>query len=47
MITHLQLKNFTAFSDLAIQLSPGINIVIGESGTSNTAVKEINHEAHS
>lgn len=47
MITNLQLQNFTAFTDLAIDFSPGINIVIGENGTGNTAFKEIPHEAHS
>lgn len=31
MITKLQLKNFTAFTELTIDFSPGINI-IGESG---------------
>lgn len=33
MITNLQLQKFTAFTDLAIDFSPGINIVIGENGT--------------
>lgn len=36
MITNLQLKNFTAFTKLAIDFSPGINIVIGENGTGKT-----------
>jgi energy-coupling factor transporter ATP-binding protein EcfA2 len=36
MITNLQLKNFTAFTELAIDFSPGINIVIGENGTGKT-----------
>lgn len=36
MITQLQLKNFTAFTELAIDFSPGINIVIGENGTGKT-----------
>tara|TARA_Y100001970_G_scaffold294169_1_gene447896 strand:+ start:12237 stop:12404 length:168 start_codon:yes stop_codon:yes gene_type:complete len=36
MITNLQLKNFTAFTDLVIDFSPGINIVIGENGTGKT-----------
>ena len=36
MITHLQLKNFTAFTELAIDFSPGINIIIGENGTGKT-----------
>lgn len=36
MITNLELKNFTAFTDLAIDFSPGINIIIGENGTGKT-----------
>lgn len=36
MIKHLQLKNFTAFTELAIDFSPGINIIIGENGTGKT-----------
>jgi energy-coupling factor transporter ATP-binding protein EcfA2 len=36
MITDLQLKNFTAFTALNINFSPGINIVIGENGTGKT-----------
>lgn len=47
MITNLQLQNFTAFTDLAIDFSPGINIVIGENGIGDAAFKEIPHEAHS
>lgn len=35
-IKQLQLKNFTAFADLSIEFSPGINIVIGENGTGKT-----------
>ncbi|EKT4522041.1 AAA family ATPase [Pseudomonas putida] len=36
MISSLQLKNFGAFADLAIDFSPGINIIIGENGTGKT-----------
>lgn len=36
MIKTLQLKNFTAFADLNIEFSAGINIVIGENGTGKT-----------
>ncbi len=36
MISSLQLKNFGAFNDLAIDFSPGINIIIGENGTGKT-----------
>ena len=36
MIKSLHLKNFTAFTDLAIDFSPRINIFIGENGTGKT-----------
>lgn len=36
MINQLQLKNFTAFTELAIDFSPRINIIIGENGTGKT-----------
>lgn len=36
MISSLQLKNFAAFSELAIDFSPGVNIIIGENGTGKT-----------
>lgn len=36
MITQLKLKNFAAFTELVIDFSPGINIIIGENGTGKT-----------
>lgn len=33
MITHLQLKNFMGFSDLNVEFSPKVNVIIGENGT--------------
>ena len=36
MITRLVLKNFTAFSDLSIDFSPRVNVIIGENGTGKT-----------
>ena len=36
MIKYLELKNFTAFSDLSIDFSPGINIIIGANSTGKT-----------
>ena len=36
MITNLTLKNFLAFTNLNNDLSPGINIIIGENGTGKT-----------
>jgi len=36
MIEKLHLKNFTAFDDLELKLSPKINVIIGENGTGKT-----------
>lgn len=36
MIKRLELKNFTAFNDLTLDLSPKINVIIGENGTGKT-----------
>jgi len=36
MIEHLELKNFTAFTGFALNLSPRINVIIGENGTGKT-----------
>jgi ABC-type hemin transport system ATPase subunit len=36
MITRLELKNFTAFTELDIDFSPKINVIIGENGNGKT-----------
>ena len=36
MIKSLKLKNFTAFTNLEMNFSPGINVIIGENGTGKT-----------
>jgi energy-coupling factor transporter ATP-binding protein EcfA2 len=36
MIERLELRNFTAFSNLSLDLSPKINVIIGENGTGKT-----------
>ncbi|MHC8367556.1 AAA family ATPase [Pseudomonas sp. ZT5P21] len=36
MITNLHFKNFTAFTELTMDFSPGINIIIGDNGTGKT-----------
>lgn len=36
MIERLELRNFTAFTGLALNLSPKINVIIGENGTGKT-----------
>ena len=38
MITQLKLKNFTAFSQLTVDFSPKINVIIGENGNGKTHV---------
>jgi AAA15 family ATPase/GTPase len=36
MIEHLELRNFTVFTGLTLELSPKINVIIGENGTGKT-----------
>lgn len=36
MITDFEIKNFTAFKELSVSLSPRINVVIGSNGTGKT-----------
>jgi len=36
MIERLELSNFTAFAELKLELSPKINVIIGENGTGKT-----------
>ena len=38
MITRIKFENFTAFDELTMQFSPGINILLGENGTGKTHV---------
>ncbi|MCR5645808.1 MAG: ATP-binding protein [Bacteroidales bacterium] len=38
MITKIKFENFTAFDELTMQFSPGINILLGENGTGKTHV---------
>lgn len=38
MLTKIKFENFTAFKDLQISLSPGINLFIGENGTGKTHI---------
>ena len=37
-ITRLKLKNFTAFESLDMELSPGINVLVGANGTGKTHI---------
>lgn len=36
MIERLELKYFTAFSGLTLELSPKVNVIIGENSTGKT-----------
>lgn len=45
MITRLQLHKFTAFDDIDIQFSPGINIIIGRNGTGKTHIMKVLYDA--
>ncbi|MDR3361908.1 MAG: AAA family ATPase [Desulfovibrio sp.] len=47
MIKRLELKNFTAFKDIAIDFSPKINVIIGENGTGKTHLLKIIHTLYS
>lgn len=41
MIERLELKNFTAFNSLEMNLSPKINVIIGENGTGKTHLLKV------
>ncbi|MDP2983851.1 MAG: AAA family ATPase [Candidatus Latescibacter sp.] len=41
MINRLELKNFTAFDELLMDFSPGVNLIIGENGTGKTHILKI------
>jgi predicted ATP-dependent endonuclease of OLD family len=38
MLTHLKLKNFTAFTEADFEFCEGLNVIIGENGTGKTHV---------
>ena len=37
-LTSIELKRFTAFSDLTLHFSPGINVLVGANGTGKTHI---------
>lgn len=41
MMERLELRNFTAFTSLALELSPKINVIIGENGTGKTHLLKV------
>lgn len=44
-LTHLKLRHFTAFDDLDLALSPGINVFIGANGTGKTHILKVLYAA--
>ena len=44
-LTRVQLKNFTAFADLDMELSPGINVLVGANGTGKTHLMKVCYAA--
>ena len=44
-LTQVNLKRFTAFSDLSLDLSPGINVFVGANGTGKTHLMKVCYAA--
>lgn len=44
-LTKVQLKRFTAFSDLQLELCPGINVLVGANGTGKTHLMKVLYAA--
>ena len=44
-LTKIELKHFTAFSNLALELSPGINVLVGANGTGKTHLMKVCYAA--
>jgi predicted ATPase len=44
-ITHLRLKNFTAFAEFEQEFSPGVNVLIGTNGTGKTHILKVLYAA--
>lgn len=44
-LTQVKLKRFTAFSDLSLDLSPGINVLVGANGTGKTHLMKVCYAA--
>ena len=44
-LTRLKLKNFTAFKSLDMELSPGINVLVGANGTGKTHIMKVCYAA--
>ena len=44
-LTKAKLQNFTAFADLEVEFSPGINVLVGENGTGKTHLLKVCYAA--
>lgn len=44
-LTRVQLRNFTAFAELDLELSPGINVLVGANGTGKTHLMKVCYAA--
>ena len=44
-LTRVQLKRFTAFSDFSLDISPGINVLVGANGTGKTHLMKVCYAA--
>ena len=44
-LTRIKLEQFTAFSELDMELSPGLNVLLGENGTGKTHVMKVCYAA--
>ena len=45
MLTRIQLSRFTAFEQIEVEFSPGINVFIGRNGTGKTHLMKIGYAA--
>ena len=44
-LTRVRLEHFTAFKKLDLELSPGINVIVGENGTGKTHLMKVCYAA--
>ena len=44
-LTRIKLEHFTAFEQLDVVLSPGVNVFIGENGTGKTHLLKVGYAA--
>ncbi len=44
-LTRVRLERFTAFTELDLELSPGLNVLLGENGTGKTHVMKVCYAA--